>query len=488
MNHFPINIHERGNMAVKKKDKSISIHSYRNKFRLNIGNLIFGIIAIYLIIMVFMYITQRRVSVYEVREGSILRDTSYTGLALRQEETVNTTDSGYINFYVTEGTKVGVNTNIYTLSDDKLKETSDSTEPKDEKSDQNEDSNNDSSAAADVQADILRNIQDFNDNYKDSSFSDTYTLKNNVQSTLENANNSSKLSQLDHLLKEGVPTGMTVYQTEKDGIVLYTTDNYEGMTVDTFTQESFDKSNYETYTNVGNEKIAKDKAAYKLITDEEWKVVIGLSKGMAKELAETTSIRVRFKKDNKILRGSFSIIKRDGESYGVIIFNNSMIRYASERFLDIDLILQDESGLKIPKTAVTDKEFYVVPDEYITTGGDSDSSGVYRKKAGGNSTTEFLATEVYYKADGKSYLDPDDFEKGDSIVMPDSSDILDLSTKEKLQGVYNINKGYAVFKLINILVESDEYYIVEEGSDYGLSNYDHIALDGTNLDENDIVF
>ena len=51
-----------------------------------------------------------------------------------------------------------------------------------------------------------------------------------------------------------------------------------------------------------------------------------------------------------------------------------------------------------------------------------------------------------------------------------------------------INKGYAVFKQINILCKSDEYYIVEEGNDYGLSNYDHIALDGKSVQDNDIVF
>ena len=38
------------------------------------------------------------------------------------------------------------------------------------------------------------------------------------------------------------------------------------------------------------------------------------------------------------------------------------------------------------------------------------------------------------------------------------------------------------------LCESDEYYIVATGSDYGLSNYDHIALNGEDVKENDVVF
>ena len=37
---------------------------------------------------VIMYLTGDNISVYEVREGSIVNDNSYTGLVIRQEETI----------------------------------------------------------------------------------------------------------------------------------------------------------------------------------------------------------------------------------------------------------------------------------------------------------------------------------------------------------------------------------------------------------------
>ncbi len=46
-----------------------------------------------------------------------------------------------------------------------------------------------------------------------------------------------------------------------------------------------------------------------------------------------------------------------------------------------------------------------------------------------------------------------------------------------LQGVYNINKGYSVFRQIEILAENNEFYIVQKGTRYGLNVYDHIILD-----------
>ena len=95
---------------------------------------------------------------------------------------------------------------------------------------------------------------------------------------------------------------------------------------------------------------------------------------------------------------------------------------------------------------------------------------------------------VYYEDDEVAYLDPNVFGKNDVLVKPDSNETYPLKEKKQLRGVYNVNKGYAVFKQIQVLCESDEYYIVEEGSSFGLSNYDHIALDGSSVKENDVVF
>ena len=167
-----------------------------------------------------------------------------------------------------------------------------------------------------------------------------------------------------------------------------------------------------------------------------------------------------------------------------------MVRYVNDRYLDIELILEDETGLKIPKSAETSKVFYVVPNSYLTQGGNSSSDGVMRqrKDSDGNSITEFLQVTIYYEEDEMVYLDPNEFENGDVLIKPDSSETYALKDTRSLKGVFSINKGYAVFKQIKILCESDEYYIIEKGNSFGLSNYDHIALDSQNIKENDVVF
>ena len=92
-----------------------NIQVYRKKWNFNIGIVIFGVILIYLVVTVLTYATAKHVTAYEVREGSIFRDTAYTGLVLRQETVVNAEADGYINYFVPEGSKVGRKTNVQYL-------------------------------------------------------------------------------------------------------------------------------------------------------------------------------------------------------------------------------------------------------------------------------------------------------------------------------------------------------------------------------------
>ena len=90
--------------------------------------------------------------------------------------------------------------------------------------------------------------------------------------------------------------------------------------------------------------------------------------------------------------------------------------------------------------------------------------------------------------DGEICISRDDIKEGTVIVRPDSDDRFTVGKTKSLRGVYNINKGYAVFKKVRILCENDEYYIVREGEDYSISNYDHIVQNGSSVDPDEVVF
>ena len=53
-----------------------------------------------------------------------------------------------------------------------------------------------------------------------------------------------------------------------------------------------------------------------------------------------------------------------------------MVRYAKDRYAEVELLLSEETGLKIPNSAITEKEFYTVPKDFFMKGGDSGSLGI----------------------------------------------------------------------------------------------------------------
>ena len=95
---------------------------------------------------------------------------------------------------------------------------------------------------------------------------------------------------------------------------------------------------------------------------------------------------------------------------------------------------------------------------------------------------------VYDKADDGSFLvDCTSFNEGDVIRKQNSQKTYTIGETETINGVYNINKGYAIFREITIVDENEEYCIVEAGSTFGLAQYDHIALNADTVNDEDIV-
>lgn len=460
-----------------KKNKSVNIKKYKRKRDLNLGIFLFAIVFIYLLVTVISYFSKENISMYEVREGSIVRDNSYTGLIIREETAVSAEAAGYVSYYQNENSKVKTGANIYALSPEALNlETAASEETES------------TAVSSDVQAGIALQLQSFNENYNPNDFSDIYSLKNEINTSLQDTYNVTRTQHLGTVIA-GSGLEVVSYTAPRDGIVAFTVDGYEGITKDTFTEDDFATTEYENTVLSDQMEVSAGDQVYRLITSEEWSVIVPLDKETAESLQkdEISSIKVRIDKDSETMTASLSILEKDGNYYGCLDFDNSMIRYAEDRFLNVELILEDESGLKIPKSSVVDEEFYVIPGEYLTTGGNSSSNGVMVRDDNGN--IEFRSVTIYDNSEeGDIYISRDDLKEGTVLVKPDSNDTYTVGKTKSLQGVYNINKGYAVFKKVTILCENDEYYIVKEGESYSLSNYDHIVQNGSSVSPDEVVF
>ncbi len=181
-----------------------------------------------------------------------------------------------------------------------------------------------------------------------------------------------------------------------------------------------------------------------------------------------------------------------------------MIRYANERYIDINILLEQQTGLKIPNSAITTKTFELVPNSYFTTDQASGQTGLlveHQKENGTYTEAEFVPATAYYidkmeDANGNedanrenwmTYISQEEIKRGDRIARAGSTDRYEIVKTAKLKGVYNINRGYAVFRLIQELFSNDNYTIVSSGTTYGVTQYDHIALDGASVEEGQMI-
>ena len=92
--------------------------------------------------------------------------------------------------------------------------------------------------------------------------------------------------------------------------------------------------------------------------------------------------------------------------------------------MDFEIKVDKADGLKIPVSAVTDKNFYLIPLEYMTQGGDSSEDGFYKEVYTENGAPiVFVPTTVYYSDDEFYYVDmgkENGFKAGDYVVRPES--------------------------------------------------------------------
>lgn len=466
-------------MAKKKKNNKIV--RYRHPLNINVGMIIFAIIFVYMAFSVYTYMKKDKVQFYEVAEGNIVTDTQYTGLILRDESVQKTDRAGYINYYIREGKRAAVGTRIYSID-----ETGSMAQFMEENPEANV-----SLTDANL-SDIKRQLNAFSMNYDDRNFGEIYDLQYTLEAAVLEYVNFNALGNLDALMEQ---TGVTFQQVKApvSGVVSYSIDGYEEFDLSQLSAGSFDRSGYAKAITKAGQLIEQSAPVYKLVTSDDWSIVFPLSEEDAAEYSGRDRLKVSFPSNDLEAEGSFSLITgSDGKAYGKLDFNQYMVQFVTDRFVTFEVDAERADGLKIPVTSVTTKNFYLVPLEYLAQGGDSSTSGFMKEIYSENGTfAEFVPTTIYYSTDEYYYIDMSEnspLKAGDYLIRPDSQERYQLGSSASLQGVYNINKGYAVFKQIEILKSNDEYYTIRKGTSYGLSVYDHIVLDASTVYEGELIY
>lgn len=464
----------------KKKGKVRKIRRYRKPLNLNIGMMIFVGIFIYVVVCVVMYFQTSHIVRYEVKEGSLAADTIYRGIVLRDETVVYADTAGYVSYYAWEGARVAQNDLVYIV---------------DETGRLNEELESmylgENSLSDQELAEFKNEIVNFVHGFEAGHYSGTYDFKYTLKNTVSKLANVNILKNIEDLNAASGASVINRFNAPATGIVAYWLDGYEDMTAVNVTEDVFNEE-YEKKWLSDNTLIASGDAVYKLSTNENWSLVVPVEPVRGAELEKEGYVKVRFLKNQYESWAATQLLTNgDGNTYLQLSFTNSMLTFMTDRFLDVELIVEDEVGLKIPVSAIVQKEFFLIPEQFVIPGGNNGGDSIRKQsfQEDGTISIETMEVEVYYyNSETKEYyLDSSILGLGDNLYDSGGEETCTVSKRATLTGVYNMNKGYADFKQITVLYENDEYAIVKPNTRYGLSVYDYIALDAESVRDDQFI-
>jgi hypothetical protein len=459
---------------------SNKIIKFKKRKNMNIGIIIFMILFIYLLIKVFIYFTNDKITIYEVHEGETTPENNIIGLILRKEKVIDSDKAGYISYFQKEGAKISKKSSVYAVNE--TQQTIEAITNNGETVDLSKEN----------YADISYNFLSFQKSFSNENFASVYEFKEDIQSIVLDLLNTAMLDHGKAIKgKTDETSTYNMYKSNSSGIITYYVDSFEKVKIDNLTKNMFKNKDYQRASLRTRDMISKGKPVYKLVTSEEWSIILPLKAEQYMKLEGKDQVSFTILKDDFKSTAGLNLFKNGKDYYAELSMNKYVYNYLHDRYLEINVEFETASGLKIPKTSVIEKNFYLVPLKYLTNASDSKNKDSIIKKdytKTGDVNYKTVDVNIFDMDDNYAYIDSDLLPVGTEIFCEKDKDSYKLTRMNKLTGAYCVNTGYAVFRQIEIIEEEKEYYIINKDTAYGLSAYDHIILKAASAVDQEIIY
>lgn len=447
------------------------------EIRANAATIVIAAVLLYVVISVVSSLSKESVTIYQVSKGDVSNDITLQGLAIRDEVIVNTQKSGYLCYYITDGEKVKKNSTVCTID-----ETGEiyNTE-------NNSDSNYNALLSSNDYASIRSLISSYKLSYSDVTFYNAYSFETSANNKVFELTNEVLMQQAGSSGR-----GLSSVSAPDSGLVTYYIDGYENYQISEKIKASdFDKAGYDKKAMKSGDYAEAGSTIVKIIPSEQWNIVAPISQDQLAELDGQSYVKFRINNSNFTITMPFTIIEGSDGSYINIAIDKYMSNYLSERFVTVELIQSDESGLKIPSSALVEKQVYRIPLSYLSAGSNQSNENrlnLQRTDDNGNKTIQQMQPKIYKKDEKYAYVDPEGFEDSDILVNITSNATIAASLLElyPLTGVYFANQGIAEFRRVTVIKTIDEFVLIESGEE--LKAYDNIVLDAQSVTENQLIY
>mgnify|MGYP001751392573 FL=1 len=333
------------------------------EIRANAATIVIAAVLLYVVISVVSSLSKESVTIYQVSKGDVSNDITLQGLAIRDEVIVNTQKSGYLCYYITDGEKVKKNSTVCTID-----ETGEiyNTE-------NNSDSNYNALLSSNDYASIRSLISSYKLSYSDVTFYNAYSFETSANNKVFELTNEVLMQQAGSSGR-----GLSSVSAPDSGLVTYYIDGYENYQISEKIKASdFDKAGYDKKAMKSGDYAEAGSTIVKIIPSEQWNIVAPISQDQLAELDGQSYVKFRINNSNFTITMPFTIIEGSDGSYINIAIDKYMSNYLSERFVTVELIQSDESGLKIPSSALVEKQVYRIPLSYLSAGSNQSLSLIH---------------------------------------------------------------------------------------------------------------
>lgn len=474
-------------------DKNNKVIRYKNRWHGNVIGFLFLFIFVYLAVQLYFFFTKEKISIFEVQEKALYSTaTDYRGFITRDEQVVTLTGDAYVNYSVREGLKASLGSTIYTtqnisaITDALVKEYSSA------------------QVLSTSSISTLKNkLEKAARHDLDSNFSLAYQDKNDLEVSVFDA----YLMVASDALEDFSSEDAYCVKSDQSGYILFRTDSYDGYEPENVTLANFDEDAYSMKVYGNGEQRKKGDFAYKLVPDDSFCITFPISETDAARYRNKKYLSIELTSIGVTVNGAFDIhTASDGTMLATVSLSKYGSSYLTERFVDFKIAEDDIKGYKIPKSAVLSKDFLVVPEQYVINS-ETKGVGVFKEiiQPDGSAQAVFTKVSIYAKQGNCYYisasgLTTEDYLIGASVeksedgktetITTNATDRRLIAVSAPLTGVYSVNRGYCIFRQVDILSETSDnnYYIINTGTYYGLSAYDRIILNADLVTENQIIY
>ena len=95
--------------------------------------------------------------------------------------------------------------------------------------------------------------------------------------------------------------------------------------------------------------------------------------------------------------------------------------------------------------------------------------------------------KVYKNENGIAWINGPGLEEGMEIADERRENTMNLPATTTFQGVYSINRGYTIFRIVSIEQRNEDYCIISI-SDSEVALYDRIILNSSTVKENQVIY